>query len=114
MNNKLIKKEDLSIFDKVKAFFRNFFHKKFSREVNLKCVNDFVKQPNDFSNNIKVDILNANIKERELNKFISEIESNPSIIEKLSNDKLDKLIKYYEKITDVKKQKIQRLKSSLY
>ena len=52
-----------------------------------------------------------NAKEKDLKEFICKIEANPNLIEKLSNDRLDILINYYEKITADKRIKIERLKS---
>ena len=51
--------------------------------------------------------------ERDLKNFINEIENNPDIIENLSNDRLDRLINYYEDITNAKQRKIERLKLSV-
>ena len=45
--------------------------------------------------------------------LLKEIENNPSLIANLSNDRLDKLINYYEKITEEKQNKIEKLKISL-
>lgn len=114
MNNQLIRKEDLSIFDKIKAFFTNIFHKRNSIKANLEIQeNDNKKQSTEFENNIKVDISNINTKEKDLKEFIKHIENNPNIIENLSNDRLDKLIKYYEDITNSKQRKIEKLKASI-
>ena len=113
MNNQLIKKEDLSIFDKIRSFFKNIFGKK-KQETNINNseLKDITKNT-EFENNLKVNISNRVQKEYELNNFIKEIEDNPSMVENLSNDRLDKLIKYYEDITDSKKRKIERLKASI-
>ena len=106
MNNHLIKKEDLSIFDKIKAFFSNIFHKKISIEKSPEIyINNDNKQSNEFQN--------INTKERDLKEFIQKIEDNPDIIENLSNDRLDKLISYYEDITNSKKRKIEKLKTAI-
>lgn len=59
-------------------------------------------------------INNIEIKQRENEKKIEKlkkIEENPSIIENLSNDRLDQLINHYENIINIKKEKIQRLKN---
>ena len=113
MNNKLIKKEDLSIFDRIRAFFTNIFHKRTSKSTSEEKVNYEKKQTNDFEKNIKINVSELNTKERDLKNFINEIENNPDIIENLSNDRLDRLINYYEDITNAKKRKIERLKLSV-
>lgn len=114
MNNQLIKKENLSIFDKIKAFFSNIFHKKISIQKSPEIyINNDNKQSNEFQKNIKIDISNINTKEGDLKEFIQKIEDNPDIIENLSNDRLDKLISYYEDITNSKKRKIEKLKTAI-
>ena len=114
MNNKLIKKEDLSIFDRIRAFFTNIFHKRNSiKSTSEEKVNYEKKQTNDFEKNIKINVSELNTKERDLKNFINEIENNPDIIENLSNDRLDRLINYYENITNAKQRKIERLKLSI-
>ena len=107
MNNQLIKKEDLSIFDRIKNFFAKIFNKK--RVENLpKKISISDNKNNEFEKRIKVKTMN---KENELEDFIKKIEENPSIIENLSNDRLDQLINHYENIINIKKEKIQRLKN---
>lgn len=114
MNNKLIKKEDLSIFDRIRVFFTNIFHKRNSIKLTLETQDNYhKKQITDFEKNIKVDVSELNTKERDLKDFINEIESNPDIIANLSNDRLDRLINYYEDITNAKQRKIERLKLSM-
>ena len=112
MNNKLIKKENITIFDKIKAFFKKFFRKK------EKIENKIIEQENDvknnsFKDNLKINISEINEKENKFKSFISEIENNPDLVEKLSEDRLDRLIDYYEKITKEKAQKIKRLNKLL-
>lgn len=48
-------------------------------------------------------------KKYELEKFMKELENNPNLVENLSDDRLDKLIKYYEKIIAEKEVKIRRI-----
>ncbi len=114
MNNQLIKKEDLSIIHRIRAFFAKIFNKKNIGETSpeIQIIND-KSISNDFQKNIKVDVSNVNTKEGELKNFIKKIEDKPDIIENLSNDRLDKLISYYEDVTNSKKIKIERLKASI-
>lgn len=67
----------------------------------------------EFRKSIKVDISETDTKKREFNEFIKQIEDDPNIINKLSNDRLDKLINYYEKITKEKQLKIEKLKNNI-
>jgi len=114
MNNKLIKKEDLSIFDRIRAFFTNIFHKRNSIKLMSETQETYEKkQVNQFEENLKVNVSELNTKERDLRVFINEIEDNPDIIENLSNDRLDRLINYYEDIVNIKQKKIERLKLSI-
>lgn len=62
---------------------------------------------NTFTENLKT---NIDSKELKLKQFTKEIENNPSLLANLSNDRLDKLINYYEKITEEKQNKIEKLK----
>ena len=111
MNNQLIKKEDLSIIHRIRAFFAKIFNKKNIVETSPEIqIIDDKSISNDFQKNIKVDVSNVNTKERDLKNFIKKIEDKPDIIENLSNDRLDKLISYYEDVTNSKKIKIERLK----
>ncbi len=114
MNNQLIKKEDLSIIHRIRAFFAKIFNKKNIVETSPEIqIIDDKSISNDFQKNIKVDVSNVNTKERDLKNFIKKIEDKPDIIENLSNDRLDKLISYYEDVTNSKKIKIERLKASI-
>ena len=113
MDNKLIKKEDITFLDKIKAFFSKIF-KRGKNEVEVKSLEEkrVNKKPN-FEENLKVNISAINEREKKFNDFIEEIEDNPDLVENLSEDRLDKLISYYERITKEKAEKIKRLKESL-
>jgi len=113
MDNKLIKKEDITFLDKIKAFFSKIF-KRGKNEVEVKSLEEksVNKKPN-FEENLKVNISAINEKEKKFNNFIEKIEDNPDLVENLSEDRLDKLISYYERITKEKAEKIKRLKESL-
>ena len=105
MNNQLIKREDISIFDKIKGFFRRLFNKKTKKNVVTENKEQYsAEKVNEFEKSLRVD---------ELKEFINKIETNPDIIENLSNDRLDKLIVYYESITNAKRIKIEKLKSQI-
>ena len=115
MNNQMIKKSDLSIFDKIKTFFKNMFYKNKNEIIVPKNMNTSKiqeKKENGFETNLKVEISEEQEKEMKLKKFIDEIENHPDIIENLSNERLDKLISYYEKVTSEKQRKIEKLKAS--
>ena len=105
MNNQLIRKEDLSIFSRIKAFFTKLFNKKNPVEVATAVVEEHnQKQSNEFEKNIKVDISDINTREKDLKEFIKTIEDNTDI----DNIVFDKL---YEDITNEKRKRIEELKA---
>ncbi len=115
MNNSLIPIEKVSFFQKLKNFFKLTFLHKNKTEPHLEEYNNITTNVknntiNTFTENLKVSTDN---KELRLKQFTKEIEDNTSLITNLSNERLDKLIKYYEKITEEKQKKIEKLKSSL-
>ena len=96
MNNQLIRKEDVSIFDKVNAFFTGLFSKKKADPVKVAAIEE--KKP----------VQNNQVDEKD--RLIREIEQHPERIDSLSDDILDKLIRYYRKITATKRTKIKELR----
>ena len=115
MKNSLIPIEKISIFQKLKNFFKLTFLHKNKTEPQLEECNNITanikkNNINTFTENLKT---NIDSKELKLKQFTKEIENNPSLIANLSNDRLDKLINYYEKITEEKQNKIEKLKISL-
>ena len=101
MSNQLILKEEVTLFDRIRGFFKGIFSKK----KNKKEVIEVRKENTNIKQNIKNEV------EDEKTKIIKEIENHPERIEHLSDDILDKLIRYYKKITSAKKQKINELRS---
>ena len=115
MKNSLIPIEKISIFQKIKNFLKlTFLYKNkiesHSEKSNNITINVNKNKVNTFTEDLKANIDN---KELKLKQFTKEIEDNPSLITNLSNDRLDKLIDYYEKITSEKQNKIEKLKISL-
>lgn len=115
MKNSLIPINEISIFQKIKNFFKlTFFHKSKiepQNEIdNNSTINIKKSDVNTFAESLKTNVDN---KEFKLKQFTKQIENNPSIIANLSNDRLDKLIEYYEKITNEKQQKIEKLRISM-
>ena len=108
MNNQLILKEDVSLFDKVRAFFKGLFSKKDKR---VKEEVQVIKKQEKIENNIVEKNVNMN-KDNGKNEYINFIESNPDIIEELPDDRLDKLIRYYRRIISLKRAKLNKLKES--
>lgn len=114
MNNQLIKKEDITIFDKIKLFLKKLFYKKNKQEVIIpKIEENKYEQNTKFEDSLKFNVSEVYEKEKKFKSFIQEIEENPDIVEKLSSDRLDKLIAYYEKITTEKEAKIISIKKNL-
>ena len=48
-----------------------------------------------------------------IDKFLGKIENNPSLVDNLSEGRLDVLINYYSNITRKNEEKISRLKKKL-
>ena len=118
MNNQLIKKEELTVWGKIKQFFKKIFSRKNKNEnvntenLEIPLTKENIKKT-DFEQNLKVDI-SSTIERREIVKnFIRQIEEKPELVEELPEDKVDKLIIYYEKVTKEKDEKIKRLKASM-
>lgn len=110
----MIKKEDVSILDKIRSFFKNIFSKK-KQQSSINKSNEMTnfEKNTEFEKNLKTNVSNIYEREYKLNRFIKEIESNPDMLENLSSDRLDKLIDYYEKLTVSKEEKIEKLKTFL-
>ena len=106
MNNQIIKDTDLSFWNRLK----NFFKSKFGKNKNELSNQNKIESSKLVEGETKIFREKMKNKEYELKKFIAEIENNPNLLEKLSTDRLDKLINYYEKITTEKKNKIEKLK----
>ena len=115
MKNSLIPIEKISIFQKIKNFLKLTFLHKNKIESNSEKSNNITINVNKNKVNTFTEDLKANIdnKELKLKQFTKEIEDNPSLITNLSNEKLDKLIDYYEKNTSEKQKKKKKLKISL-
>lgn len=113
MDNKLIKKEDITIFDRIKSFFFKLLKKDRTEVVVKDAEKKSINEKSKFEENLKVNISTINEKENKFNNFIKKIEDNPDLVENFSENRLDKLISYYERITKEKAEKIKRLKESL-
>ena len=115
MNNQLINKEDLSVFCKIKNFFYNIFHKK--TEKNIIIPKEIVIKEkityNKWQADLKVNIEETYSKDKQIKELIQAIEDKPDLLEELSNDRLDLLIEYYEKVTNLNKIKIGNLKAKI-
>lgn len=117
MNNSLIPKKDISFWERVKNFWKIKILKKFNNNdnisINIPEKENISNDKTSFSNELKVDIESSINKEKKLKQFMKEIEDNPNLIDNLSNERLDKLIEYYERITEEKQNKIKKLKLSV-
>lgn len=112
MNKDKLKEGKKSNFTKIKKIFKNSFILKSNEEI-LTIENNNNSNFNtnfEFLKEIKVNASPAYDRNYKLKKFMKELEENPNIIDNLSDDRLDKLISYYEKITSEKAEKIHRLK----
>ena len=119
MANNEIKKNKTSVFNKIKMFFKKIFNLNYNQKLleNKEIQNDNLKYNKnlrtDFSENIKTDISAEYSKNFKLKAFMKELETNPALVENLSDDRLDQLIDFYEKITNEKAEKIIKLKATM-
>ena len=65
---------------------------------------------NDFKQEIKVNMSEIKDKDLDMKMFIQKLENNPNLVEKLSDERLQKLINYYIKLTNENRKKIDILK----
>jgi len=114
MNNKLMKIERNSFFHKIKTFIVNLFHKQ-NKNYNVmkNCEEENKSNEESFIDYIKIEDDNIPNRSIKLKQFMNELEKKPDIVENLSDERLDKLLDYYEKMVDGKKKKVARLKISL-
>ena len=114
MNEFLPKEYKEGFFYKLFKKFKNWFnHEKIeeNQEVYTKGnvgKNNVIETRNTFDESIKVDLSpNTNIidKERELNNLVD----NDELLEKLSNDKLEKILQYYLNENNKKREKLKKL-----
>lgn len=112
MNNYLIKKEKLSVFEKILIILKKrIFGKNYYEEIITKEVEETkLKRNAVFEEGLKVEISDKLKRENELKEFIKQIELDTDLIEMLSDDRLDRLINYYEQSTNAKRIKIAKLK----
>lgn len=97
---------------------KNIFSRIFNRNKNMKLfpvnnednMNNVINiEKSNFRNDIRIRNEYNCDKKNELEKFMKELENNPDLVENLSDDRLDILIKYYEKIIEEKEVKIKKI-----
>lgn len=105
-----------SNFTKIKNILKNSFTLKSNQKILIVDNKDSdnsnfnINTNSEFLKEVKINTNYTYDRNYKLKKFMKELEENPDIIDNLSNDRLDKLISYYEKITNEKAKKINRLK----
>lgn len=113
MNSNLPVRQNYSLWEKIK----NFFKRKFLKE--SKRINDENKiEERATVNNIQknfLDKLNNNAKEPSINyvereKFLDNIEKNPKLLYSLPIEKLRMLENYYEESIKIYEKKLARIK----
>ena len=121
MKNSLIPKKKLCLWERVKNFWKIKILRKFdnndndnnNEKINTSEIKDISVDEVSPLDEQKVDIKHSTNTEYKLEQFIQEIEDNPDLLNYLSDDRLDKLIEYYERIIMEKQNKIEKLKISL-
>ena len=108
-NNQLIKKEDITIVDRIKMFFNKIFVKRNPTvKLGREKVENFSKNlAKEFEEKLKIDVdTNEEYKFRQL---CVEIENNPEKIKEVSDEMLDKIVEHYLKVVELNNNKIQKL-----
>lgn len=106
-SKELIKMEEKSIFYKIKKFFKNIFCKN-TVEKDIKIEQE--KNIYNFKEDIKIKDINEFNGVVTIDELVAKIEKNPELLNNLSEERLDKLLEYYQKIIEIKKNKILELK----
>lgn len=124
MNSNLPMLEEKGFINKIKQFFRKLFFKNNSNKVEIQeeNVTETVNEENKtgFINDIKVDIdYNGMKQENERNELFTKIRNHPELLEKLSNEQLERLSDFYDKKIEInnniiqeKKEKLKKLKKA--
>ena len=100
-------KEDVSLFDKVRAFFKGLFSKKDKKvKEEVHVINNHTKEEKQVNEKV------SNVTDNRKKEYITFIEKNPNEIDNLTDDKLDKLIRYYRRIIALKKIRLNKLKEN--
>lgn len=119
MNDNLPKKYNDNIFSKFFSFLRNLFSGKKNETEEIKQVNQITEEKtvetiendnkaNDFTDRIKIDE-NYKNPEEEKRKIIEELKEKPESLEKLSVNRLEKVLKFYQEENEKKRKNLQKL-----
>ena len=112
-------KEDNSLIEKIKRFFKKLFKKQSIQEINdsqngekfeikeSEVKTDKTKE--SFENSLKVDVKNNPKNDAKIEEFIDNFEKHPELFYKLPIEKLEKLEDYYEKSIKDFKEKLAKL-----
>ena len=118
MNNLPIKKSN-NIIIKIKEFIYNFFSKNKKsvqviqvKEENVAEKKDILKDNNIFKEEIKCEVKNEFLKEKEREEFAEKITKNPNLLYELPVEKLVLLNKYYDELIFKEEQKLAKLKKA--
>lgn len=97
MNSNLPIKVEKGLFGKIKTFFRALFYKTNKKVDDIKdgegIVNNSI-QKEEFANSIKIEVDSSVQKELAQKELFNKIVKSPDLLTSLSNEQLEKFIKY--------------------
>ena len=119
MNDNLPKKYNDNIFSRFFGFLKNLFYGRKNEPEEVTPINQIEEEKevkpiekedstNDFIERIKID---ANYKnpENEKHIFMDNLKENPDLLENFSNDRLEKILQYYQDENAKKKEILKKL-----
>ncbi len=109
MNNNLpqIYKESflVKIINKLKVFFS-----KIKREKKMQSI-EIPEVKKSFLKNLKVDFDISDSKEYQKRELMKSLSKNPKLLNNFSNDKLERILKYYIEENEKKREQLEKLAS---
>ena len=108
MNDNLPKKYNNNIFSKIIVFVKNIFKskKKDLKEIEIEIEKN--KIDTGFIERMKVNETYINVEE-EKRRLMSKFNENPKLLENLSINRLEMVLKYYQEDNEKKKETIKKL-----
>lgn len=115
MNDNLPKKYNDNIFSKFFGFIKKIFYGRRNKIEETNITNQVTEEKdmqtiknNEFTDRIKIDADYKN-PEEEKRKIMEELKEQPELLEKLSVNKLEKILKYYQDENEKKKETLKKL-----
>lgn len=99
-----------SIFDKIKALFGKKEIEQENTQTRKSVLDKNIELKQNFTEEIKAET-NYKNPEYEKKEFMKNIEENPELLEKFSNDRLEKILQYYVEENNKKRKILNSLNS---